>query len=75
MEKKIVTAEELAVILEVKPATVLGWARKGLIPVLHLTPKTLRFDLQSVLNTVKESSGQKPSTPSFSLPRFLRGQP
>lgn len=60
MQKEIVTASELANRLRLKPETIRIWARKGLIPSLHPTPKTLRFDMESVLAAMgKISAGQK----------------
>lgn len=45
----LLTAEELAVRLRVKPDTVRGWARRGMIPRLQLSSKVIRYDLHSVV--------------------------
>ncbi len=52
MKTELLTAEELGNRLKLKPETIRTWARKGLIPSLHPTTKTLRFDFQSVLSTI-----------------------
>lgn len=60
MQKEIVTVTQLAKRLQLKPETIRIWARKGIIPSLHPTSKTLRFDVESVLTAMgKISAGQK----------------
>jgi len=60
MQREIVTVTQLAKRLQLKPETIRIWARKGIIPSLHPTPKTLRFDVESVLTAMgKISAGQK----------------
>lgn len=60
MQREIVTVTQLAKLLQLKPETIRIWARKGIIPSLHPTPKTLRFDVESVLTAMgKISAGQK----------------
>ena len=59
MEKEIITANELAEHLHLKPETIRVWARQGLIPSLRPTPKVLRFEMQSVLAAIKEISARK----------------
>ena len=46
---ELLTAQELAGHLGVKPATVLGWHRQGKIPGRRLSHKVLRFSLRDVL--------------------------
>lgn len=52
MQQEIVTVMQLAQRLQLKPETIRIWARKGLIPSLHPTPKTLRFEMDSVLKAM-----------------------
>ena len=59
MQKEIVTVRELAKRLQLKPETIRIWARKGLIPSLHPTPKTLRFEMGSVLAAIEKISTGK----------------
>lgn len=59
MQKEIVTTDQLAKRLQVKAETIRIWARKGLIPSLHPTPKTLRFEMDSVLAAIEEISKRK----------------
>lgn len=59
MQKEILTVRELAKRLQLKPETIRIWARKGLIPSLHPTPKTLRFEMESVLAAIEKVSAGK----------------
>lgn len=59
MQKEIVTVRELSKRLQLKPETIRIWARKGLIPSLHPTPKTLRFEMDSVLAAMKKITTRK----------------
>lgn len=45
----LLRADQLAERLGVKPATVLVWNRKGIIPSRRLSHKVLRFDLADVV--------------------------
>ncbi len=45
----LLTAQELASHLGVKPGTILDWHRKGKIPARRLSHKVLRFNLRDVL--------------------------
>ena len=46
---ELLTAEELAQRVRVRPDTVRSWSRRGLIPRVQLSPKVIRYDLQSVI--------------------------
>ena len=59
MQKEIVTVTQLAKRLQLKPETIRIWARKGLIPSLHPTPKTIRFEMDSVLAAIEEITKRK----------------
>lgn len=56
MENEILTAEELATRLKLKPETIRIWARERRIPSIRPTPKILRFDLQKVLKAISTES-------------------
>jgi excisionase family DNA binding protein len=45
----LLTADELAARLRVKPTTVFDWYRTGRIPARKLSHKVLRFDLAEVV--------------------------
>jgi len=51
---ELLTAEELADRLRVKPTTVKTWARDGLIPVCRLTPKVVRFNFEAVVKAMTD---------------------
>ena len=46
--KKLLTAEEVAEALEVRPSTVRLWARRGWIPTIRLTSKVVRYELNAI---------------------------
>jgi hypothetical protein len=52
---ELLRAEELARRLDVKPATIRAWSRKGLIPSVRVTPKVIRFDVAAVLDALAHS--------------------
>ena len=56
MGKKIVTAEELAEQLSLKPKTIHDWARQGKIPSLRISPKVIRFEMEAVLAVIKRTA-------------------
>ncbi len=49
---ELLSAEELAGRLHLRPETVRSWARRGLIPKVQFTPKVIRFDLAAVVEAV-----------------------
>ena len=53
MDKKIVTAAELAEQLSLKAKTIRDWARQGKIPALRMSPKVIRFDPDEVIRALK----------------------
>jgi excisionase family DNA binding protein len=57
MQKKCVTAKELAEMLRVEPATIYDWAALTTIPHLRIG-RTLRFDLEEVLEWMKCEGNQ-----------------
>lgn len=63
---KLLTAEELAVVLGVHPNTVLTGARSGLIPSLRMGPRVLRFDVDAVLKAMaaKPAAAASPDAPA-----------
>ncbi len=54
----LLTADELAGRLQVRPSTIRRWAREGRIPTARLSPKVLRYDLGAVVQAIR--TGQKP---------------
>jgi predicted site-specific integrase-resolvase len=59
MEIELLTAEQLANSLGIKPRTVREWHRAGYIPATRLTPKVIRYDLGQVVATLKERQARK----------------
>lgn len=58
-ETKMLTAEELAERLRVKPGTVRVWSRRGLIPRQRLSPKVIRYDLAAVVAALRQRAQQQ----------------
>jgi len=50
----LLKTEDLARRLQVRPDTIRRWVRSGLIPVLRVSPKVMRFDLAEVLRVLQE---------------------
>jgi excisionase family DNA binding protein len=46
--KALMTVDELSEYLQLKPSTVLYWARRGWIPCIRLSNKVIRFDPKAV---------------------------
>jgi len=53
---ELLTANELAARLRVRPRTVQLWARRGRIPVVRFSPKVIRYDLATVLSALESRS-------------------
>jgi predicted site-specific integrase-resolvase len=51
---EILTAEELAARLKVRPATIREWGRDGRIPTVRITPKVIRYDVDAVMRSLQE---------------------
>ena len=54
MSKKLVTTKELAEILQVHENTLYNWAREQDMPRLKLGHNRVRYDLDDVMNWIKE---------------------
>ena len=62
MAKRLLTYDELADQLDVKPSTIKTWVRAGKIPGVRITAKIIRFDLEDVVKALKccaDESGQR----------------
>lgn len=60
MSKKLVTTKELAEILQVHENTLYNWAREQDMPRLKLGHNRVRYDLDEVMNWIKErNKGEK----------------
>ena len=59
MENDLLTAEQLATRLGVKPRTVRQWCRDGFIPATRLTPKVIRFNLRQVVAALQKRQVRK----------------
>ena len=59
MQNDLLTAEQLANRLGVKPRTVKQWHQTGLIPATRLTPKVIRYNLDDVVASLQERQTAK----------------
>lgn len=55
--RRLVTADELAVLFGVTTETIRHWARDGRIPCLRVGQKTIRFDRDAVLRAIQAKRG------------------
>lgn len=79
MKAHLLSTSTLALHLGVAPATVRAWASSGQIPVYRVTERTLRFDLEAVLEKLRACAphdhrqGDAPS--NHAGPRATGGRP
>ena len=52
--EELLTADELADRLRVRPETIRAWGREGVIPRVRISAKTIRYDLAAVIASLKE---------------------
>jgi len=55
-ETELLTVDQLADRLHVRPRTVQAWARRGRIPAVKLSAKVVRFDWCAVLATLRNQA-------------------
>lgn len=53
MQDELLTKEQVAQLLRVKPGTVSRWAAEGKIPRIVISPKIIRFDPEQVLKVLR----------------------
>jgi excisionase family DNA binding protein len=53
MDTELLTVNQLAERLQVRPRTVQKWARSGRLPAVLLSPKVVRFDWAAVLAALR----------------------
>jgi excisionase family DNA binding protein len=58
--EEFLTARQLAAVMQVSEATVRRLARDGRIPSVRLTPRLIRFHLQSVRDALDGAHRQRP---------------
>jgi excisionase family DNA binding protein len=56
LSAELLTADELAARLRVKPDTIKQWARRGHIPTVRFSPKVVRFNLSAVLAAIERQN-------------------
>jgi predicted site-specific integrase-resolvase len=63
IDTDLLTADQLAERLHIRPRTVQTWARQGRIPTLKLSPKVVRFDWFAVLAALREHAKRREVKP------------
>jgi excisionase family DNA binding protein len=58
-DTELLTADQLAERLHLRPRTVQAWARQGRIPTVRLSPKVVRFDWGTVLTALRDQAKLK----------------
>jgi len=53
-KNRLMTVDELAEYLQLKPATIRDWARRGWIPCVKLSAKAIRFEPEEVMSHLIE---------------------
>ena len=59
---EMVTAEELAERLRVRPDTIQLWTREGLIPAIRVNAKVIRYDPDEVEQALRQRSDERRAT-------------
>ena len=54
--KQLATSREIAEIIGISIYTVYEWTKLGRIPVIRLTPRTIRYDIDAVLAALQEGA-------------------
>jgi excisionase family DNA binding protein len=57
--EQFLTARQLAVVLQISESTVRRLAREGRIPSIRITPRILRFHLQSVRDKLDDANKER----------------
>ena len=61
MREEFLTARQLARVLQVSESTVRRLARQGRLPVVHITPRIMRFNLPAVRKALDGANRSRPS--------------
>jgi excisionase family DNA binding protein len=62
-DTELLTVNQLAERLHVRPRTVQVWARQGRIPSVKLSAKVVRFDWDAVLTALRDQAKPREATP------------
>jgi excisionase family DNA binding protein len=54
----LMTAEEIARRLHLRPSTIRRWSQEGIIPAMRLSGKVIRFDATAVERALRERAAQ-----------------
>ena len=56
---ELLTAEEMAERLRLRPDTIRLWTRQGIIPAVRITGKVVRYDPEDVDRAVRQRSDER----------------
>ena len=57
-QDELLTPDQLARRLGVRPRTIREWARKGRVPAMRLSRKVVRFDWETVLSALRQQAAR-----------------
>jgi excisionase family DNA binding protein len=63
IDSHLLTVDQLAERLHIRPRTAQAWARQGRIPTLKLSPKVVRFDWIAVLAALRDLNNRQEVKP------------
>lgn len=58
-DTELLTVNQLAERLQVRPRTVQAWARQGRIPSVRLSAKVVRFDREDVVASLRDAESHR----------------
>lgn len=59
MDTELLTIEQLAERIRVRPRTVKAWVKRGRIPVVRVSAKVIRFSWSAVLEALQSTKAVK----------------
>lgn len=62
MTGELLTAEEMALRLRLRPSTIKRWVHEGIIPSIRVSGKVVRFDPKDVESALRKRAISRPFT-------------
>ena len=62
-DNELLTTNQLADRLHIRPRTVQSWMRQGRIPAVRLSPKVIRFDWEAVVAALRDHAKSQEGGP------------
>jgi excisionase family DNA binding protein len=71
MSDDLLTADELAQVLNVRAGTIRRWAKDGIIPAIRISPKVLRFCYSDVLSALRMLAARQSAESGNGVGRYI----